>query len=116
MGELVRLEMPDGQLVWATVAEDTGPGDVGLGERVVEKLQGFHESLRAVATNVRDAVAPARPDEVSVEFGVELAVGRDGVMAALVGAGGSAAFTVTLTWSGAERPLPVGPPPAAPAP
>ncbi|MFI8520847.1 CU044_2847 family protein [Streptomyces sp. NPDC085481] len=99
--QLVQLEMPDGQVLWATVAEEDGPSDSGLGERLTEKLHGFQESLQVVATNVRDAVASARPDEVSVEFGLELAVGSEGVMAAVVGGSGKAAFTVTLTWNGA---------------
>ncbi|MGW4163157.1 CU044_2847 family protein [Streptomyces sp. NPDC004788] len=98
--QLVQLEMPDGQTVWATVAGDDGPSDSGLGDRLVEKVHGFQESLRVVATNVRDAVASARPDEVSVEFGIELAVGKEGVMAAVVGGSGTAAFKVTLTWNG----------------
>ncbi|WOX20439.1 CU044_2847 family protein [Streptomyces solicathayae] len=107
--QLVQLEMPDGQVLWATVAEDDGPSDSGLGDRLTEKLHGFHESLQVVATNVRDAVASARPDEVSVEFGLELAAGESGVVAALVGGSGKAAFKVTLTWNGvAEH--------AAPAP
>ncbi|WP_406864266.1 CU044_2847 family protein [Streptomyces sp. HUAS MG47] len=100
--QLVQLEMPDGQVIWATVAEEDGPSDSGIGDRFAEKLHGFHESLQVVAENVRDAVAAARPDEVSVEFGLELATGESGVVAALVGGSGKAAFKVTLTWNGSS--------------
>jgi hypothetical protein len=120
MSQLVQLEMPDGQIIWATVDEDEGPSDSGIGDRIVEKLHGFQDSLQIVASNVRSAVATARPDEVSVEFGLELAVGKDGVMAALVGGSGKAAFKVTLSWSGqglpAAPPAPLVPPQPAQAP
>ncbi|MFF8293123.1 CU044_2847 family protein [Streptomyces sp. NPDC016309] len=115
MSRLVRLEMPDGQIVWAAV-EETGPSDSGIGERLVERLEGFQQSLRAVADNARAALAPARPDEVSIEFGLELAAGGDGVVAALVGGSGKAAFKVTLKWGGAAAVPAVPAPPAPPAP
>lgn len=100
MSQLVQLEMPDGQLVWAMIEDSRGPSDAGIGEAVIEKLHGFHESLHALATNVRSAVAAAQPEEVTVEFGLELAVGKGGVFAALVGAGGTASTKVTLKWAG----------------
>ncbi|MFI8301465.1 CU044_2847 family protein [Streptomyces nigra] len=106
MSQLVRLQMPDEQVIWATVDEGDGPSDSGLGEQITEKLEGFQESLRTVASNVRSAVAEARPDGISVEFGLELAAAETGIVAALVGGSGKAAFKVTLNWSGA---------PAAPA-
>ncbi|MFJ8586770.1 CU044_2847 family protein [Streptomyces sp. NPDC093595] len=131
MSQPVQLEMPDGQVVWATVAEEGGPSDSGIGERLVERLEGFHQSLRAVADNARAALASARPDEVSIEFGLELAAGKDGVVAAVAGGSGKAAFKVTLKWNGpaavsapaapqappALPPQPSAPPsPAAPSP
>jgi hypothetical protein len=96
--QLVELAMPDGQTVWAMV-ERQGPRDTGLGEQVTQRIEGFQESLRTVAANVRAAVATARPDEVGVEFGLELAAGKHGVVAALAGVGGKAAFKVTLKWT-----------------
>lgn len=103
MREAFQVEMPDGQVFWATVDDQgLGPSDSGLRDDLVERLHGFQESVRAVAVNARDAVAAARPDEVSVEFGLELAAGKDGIVAALVGASGTAAFKVTLTWKSAE--------------
>jgi hypothetical protein len=99
MSELVQLEMPDGQFVWAMIEPLHGPSDVGVAEAVVEKLHGFHESLCALAVNARSAVAAAKPHEATVEFGLELSVGKDGVFAALVGAGGKAAVKVSLKWT-----------------
>ncbi|RPE36815.1 CU044_2847 family protein [Kitasatospora cineracea] len=99
MQQLIELAMPDGQAVWALVDGPSGPQDTGLGEQLATRLEGLQESLHAVATNVRSAVAAARPDEVAVEFGLELAAGRGGVVAALTGVGGKATFKVTLKWT-----------------
>lgn len=99
MQQLVELAMPDGQTVWALVDGPSGPRDTGLGDRLATRLEGLQESLHAVAANVRDAVAGVRPDEVSVEFGLELAAGRGGVVAALTGVGGKATFKVALKWT-----------------
>ncbi|MDR3036417.1 MAG: hypothetical protein LBV78_25535 [Kitasatospora sp.] len=108
MQQLIELAMPDGQAVWALVDGPSGPRDTGLGEQLATRLEGLQESLHAVATNVRSAVAAARPDEVAVEFGLELAAGRGGVVAALTGVGGKATFKVTLKWTSggpsADRP------------
>lgn len=84
--------------MWATVEGRGGPRDSGIGEHVVEKLEGFQQTLQTAAANVRTAVAAARPDEVSVEFGLELAAGKSGVVAAVAGVDGKAAFKVTLKW------------------
>ncbi|MGW4984120.1 CU044_2847 family protein [Streptomyces mirabilis] len=104
----IELAMPDGQMVWAMV-ERQGPRDTGLGDQVAQRIEGFQESLHAVAANVRAAVATARPDEVGVEFGLELAAGKHGVVAALTGVGGKAAFKVTLKWT-ATALVPAQPP------
>ena len=97
MSELIKVELPDGQTVWAHVEPD-GPRDVGFGTRAM-KLHGFTEALQAVATNVRDAVRAARPNEVSVEFGIELSVGEEGLVAALAGVSGTTTLNVTMTWT-----------------
>ncbi|MFD7735783.1 CU044_2847 family protein [Kitasatospora phosalacinea] len=97
--QLIELAMPDGQTVWALVDGPSGPRDSGLGDQLATRLEGLQESLHAVAANVRSAVAAARPDEVSVEFGLELAAGRGGVVAALTGVGGKATFKVALKWT-----------------
>ncbi|MGW5481524.1 CU044_2847 family protein [Streptomyces sp. NPDC004008] len=94
----IELAMPDGQVVWAMV-ERQGPRDTGLGDQATQRIEGFQQSLHAVAENVRAAVATARPEEVSVEFGLELAAGKHGVVAALTGVGGKATFKVAMKWT-----------------
>jgi len=95
--------MPDGQALWALVEVPEGASDAGLADAVTEKLHGFHESLRALAINTRSAVASARPHDVKIEFGLELAAGKDGIVAALASASGTASVKVSLRWTNAER-------------
>lgn len=104
VAQLLQLEMPDGQLMWAMIEMPDGPSDAGLTDVITEKLHGFNESLHTLATTVRSALATARPEEATVEFGLELAAGKTGVVAALVGGSGKAAIKVTLKWtsSGAD--------------
>ncbi|MFI9175462.1 CU044_2847 family protein [Streptomyces lincolnensis] len=117
MSQLMQLTMPNDEVMWVTVEGRGGPRDSGLGEVIVERLEGFQESLNAVASNVRSALAGARPQEISVEFGLELAAGKHGVVAAVTGVGGKATFKVTLKWSEQAAPTAQAPlPQTAPAP
>ncbi|MEW1862358.1 CU044_2847 family protein [Streptomyces sp. NPDC088194] len=102
MRQLVEVQLPDGQAIWARIESPGGPQDSGLLDGGARALRGFETTLRTVATNVRDAVAQAAPDKVSVEFGVELALGKDGLVAALAGTSGTAAVKVTLEWGGEQ--------------
>ncbi|MBO3751967.1 hypothetical protein J5X84_38365 [Streptosporangiaceae bacterium NEAU-GS5] len=99
MQPLTKVEFPDGEVIWVRVDGRPGPTDSGLRDGGVRAVQNFTETIRAVAANVQRAVEQVSPDEVSVEFGMELAVDKEGVVAALAGISGSATLTVTLTWS-----------------
>jgi hypothetical protein len=99
MRQLMEVRLPDGQAIWAQIESPGGPRDSGLFDGGARAVRGFETTLRSVAANVRDAVAQAAPDEVSVEFGVELALGKEGLVAALAGTSGTAAVKVTLSWS-----------------
>ncbi|GAA1575769.1 hypothetical protein GCM10009827_117070 [Dactylosporangium maewongense] len=108
MHEILPLEMPDGALVWARVdipdadageaLRGGGPSDVGIGDKAASALRGLQESLHSVVVNVRQGLQAAAPDQVSVEFGIELAAADGGVVAALTGLSGSATIKVTATW------------------
>jgi hypothetical protein len=100
VSKATELVMPDGQVIWALV-ESTGPINVGLASRV-ENLHGLTETLQGVAANVKSGLAGLRPDSTTVEFGIAIAAGNHGLVAALCGVGGSASLTVTLCWNGGE--------------
>jgi hypothetical protein len=112
--ELVEIELPDGRVMWARVESPAGPRDVGIGSKVskVSQVLGFTEALEWVGTNLTTGLGHLRPDHVIAEFGIELAFGQGGLVAALGGISGKGTVKVTLSWGG-ELPAPVAE--AAPA-
>ncbi|MET9663233.1 CU044_2847 family protein, partial [Streptomyces sp. NPDC006510] len=119
---ITRIEMPDGTEVWARIsgAEElaqsgSGPSftDIGAGN-IADRVQARVESLQGVVTSVARSLAEplraVRPDEVSVEFGIELTAKSGKVVGLLADGEAKGSIKVTLTWSGGGPP--VDPPPA----
>ncbi|WP_413752762.1 hypothetical protein NRF20_15500 [Streptomyces sp. R-74717] len=114
---ITRIEMPDGTPVWARIsgAEELtkparGPAftDIGYGG-LAEQVQARVESLQAVVTSVARSLAEplraVRPDEVSVEFGIELTAKAGKVVGLLADGEAKGGIKVTLTWSGGGPPV-----------
>jgi hypothetical protein len=97
MRDVMRVELPDGQLIWAIVESDR-VADTGShrGDRRI--LNNLTETIHGVATNVRAALDDVQPHSVTIEFGVELATADTGLVAALVGLNANASVKVTLEW------------------
>jgi hypothetical protein len=111
-----RIELPDGTQVWARLTAlhpPGGPGadghederggyggyeEVGAADRVVAKVEDLRELVTGVAVSLRDAAAAAAPHEVSVAFGVELAVRSGRIVSVLADGEAQASIAVTLTW------------------
>jgi hypothetical protein len=102
-----RVELPDGTVVWARLAVLPPPGGaygdyepVGSepAEGVLARVDGLRETVVGVAASLRGAAAAARPDEVSVSFGVQLAVRAGRVVSVLADGEASASLSITLTW------------------
>lgn len=125
---ITRIELPDGTPVWARISgaeELAGPApgggptytDTGFGD-LADQVQARVESLHSVVTGVARSLAvplrAVRPDEVSVEFGIELTAKAGKIVGLLADGEAKGAITVTLTWSGGGPP--VDPPPPAPVP
>lgn len=119
MGIAQRVELPDGTEVWARLSaldpQDEGYGsyeDVGALDSVVAKVHDLRRLITGVAASVRSAAAAAGPDEVSVAFGVELAVKGGRIVSVLAEGEATTSIAVTLTW---RRPEPGGRTEADPA-
>lgn len=128
VARITRIEMPDGTPVWARIsgaeeldgpAPGSGPTytDTGFGD-IADQVQARVESLHSVVTSVARSLAvplrAVRPDEVSVEFGIELTAKSGRIVGLLADGEAKGAIKVTLTWSGGGPP--VDPPPPAPVP
>ncbi|BDH50559.1 hypothetical protein MTP02_15700 [Streptomyces albus] len=111
------VELPDGTPVWARISQadelelpDGAPlyTDAGFagraGERVQAQVAGLGGLITGVARSVAQGLRAVRPDEVSVEFGIEL-TGKAGKVVGLLADGeAKAALTVTLTWQNGGPP------------
>lgn len=126
---ITRIEMPDGTPVWARIsgAEElnlpAGDGptytDTGFGD-IADRVQARVESLQSVVTSVARSLAvplrAVRPDEVSVEFGIELTAKSGKVVGLLADGEAKGAIKITLTWNGGGPPVDPPPPASAPVP
>ncbi|GDY29877.1 CU044_2847 family protein [Gandjariella thermophila] len=102
MSDVVQVRLPSGDVVWARVAvEDDGPADVGFADRSkVYHLDGLVETVRGVAESIRDGLRHFQPDDVTVQFGIEVSGKTGKVVSVLAQAGAKATLTVTLKWKG----------------
>ncbi|MGH3924684.1 MAG: CU044_2847 family protein [Pseudonocardiaceae bacterium] len=104
MSEIVRVKLPNGEVVWAHVigspevdGGEHGAEDVGLLDRP-KAVEGFVETVRGVAESVRQAALSARPGSVTVQFGLSLSAKSGKVISVLAEAGAASSLTVTLSW------------------
>ncbi|MET8856807.1 CU044_2847 family protein [Streptomyces sp. NPDC004579] len=111
---IARIEMPDGTPVWARISgadelEDPGGElsltDVGFAERVEAQVESLQSLITGVARSLAAPLRAVRPDEVSVEFGIELTAKAGKVVGLLADGEAKAGITVTLTWNGAPPDL-----------
>ncbi|MGW3145595.1 CU044_2847 family protein [Streptomyces sp. NPDC001177] len=121
---VARIELPDGTPVWARIsgAEELAvPSgelsytDTGFAERVEASVESLHSLVTGVARSLAGPLRAVRPDEVSVEFGIELTAKAGKVVGLLADGEAKAGITVTLTWNGGGPPDPSSPDPT-PAP
>ncbi|MGW7379595.1 CU044_2847 family protein [Streptomyces sp. NPDC054794] len=112
---VARVELPDGTPVWARIsgAEELAvpPGelsytDTGFAERVEASVESLHSLVTGVARSLAEPLRAVRPDEVSVEFGIELTAKAGKVVGLLADGEAKAGITVTLTWNGGGPPDP----------
>lgn len=126
---VARIELPDGTPVWARIsgaeelghAEELSYTDTGFHERVEAGVESLHSLITGVARSLSGPLSAVRPDEVSVEFGIELTAKAGKVVGLLADGEAKAALKVTLTWNGGPpepgtSAVPGAPTPDAPTP
>ncbi|MFJ9586327.1 CU044_2847 family protein [Streptomyces acidicola] len=106
---VARIEMPDGTPVWARIsgAEELAvPSgelsytDTGFADRVEAQVESLQSVVTSVARSLAAPLRTVRPDEVSVEFGIELTAKAGKVVGLLADGEAKAGIKVTLTWNG----------------
>ncbi|MGS2590369.1 CU044_2847 family protein [Streptomyces hebeiensis] len=127
MGEdevrVTRIEMPDGTPVWARISgaeELRRPSgglvysDTGFGDQVQARVESLYGVVTSVARSLAGPLRAVRPDEVSVEFGVELTAKSGKVVGLLADGEAKGAIKVTLTWNDGGPPADLTAPPPVP--
>jgi hypothetical protein len=105
---VARIALPDGTPVWARISgadELATPSgelsytDTGFRDRVEASVDSLHSLVTGVARSLAGPLRAVRPDEVSVEFGIELTAKAGKVVGLLADGEAKAGITVTLTWN-----------------
>jgi hypothetical protein len=100
----VPVRLANGAVIQAEVSGlgVTREGDVAAGSDLLEprSFDKVIEAIEGIAGSVSDAFRRIRPDEATVEFGVELAAEAGQLTALLVKGSGKASLTITLKWEG----------------
>jgi hypothetical protein len=98
--KLLEVEMPTGETIWAYISTP-GPSDVKLSSAIPQlDVDDLRKTVNAVSHSVCAALESVRPDDVSVEFGLELTIRSGRLIGALAEAGGAASLRLTLSWHG----------------
>lgn len=104
----VQLELPTGETIWARVSVD-GPQNVSSdGFKHLLDVEDLSRTVRGISVNLREAVSGLAPDEVEVEFGLELALKSGKLISMLAEAGTTASVKITLAWRETESASPSG--------
>lgn len=110
---ITQVRLDDGTVVWARISEAQelrSPGDDGGGgyedttavRRVADLAGGLSDVVRGVVGSLRDGLSAAKPQEVEVEFGIELSARAGKVISLLADGEGKASVKVTLRWTEAD--------------
>lgn len=108
----LQVELPTGEVIWARVAVD-GPQNVASGGLHRLDVEDLSRTVRGMSASLRAAVDDLAPDEVEVEFGLELALKSGQLISMLAEAGATASVKVTLAWKADATTAPI--PPSGPA-
>ncbi|MFJ9178307.1 CU044_2847 family protein [Streptomyces sp. NPDC102360] len=105
---VARIALPDGTPVWARISGEVDElgaaegelsySDTGFTDRVEASVESLNALVTGVARSLARPLRAVRPDEVSVEFGVELMAKAGKVVGLLADGEAKAGIKVTLTW------------------
>ena len=109
---IMQVVLPSGDPVWVSIgpadagedgelgggAQDAGFRDQAQAVLQAGNLPGFSEAIRGVVTSVREALDECRPDEFTVDFGIQITAKTGGALSVLAEAGGSAQIRVSASW------------------
>jgi hypothetical protein len=93
---LVRVDVGGGRIIQVEARSVDPEADIGIGD--ILSFQGMVDSIEAIAASMTAALAKAKPDKATVEFGVDIGVEAGGLTSLIVKGTGKATLTITLQW------------------
>lgn len=97
--QVLPLDVGDGREILVEVRTDTsGEQDVGVLPDL--SFDGVVDSIEAITQKLTTALAKARPDSATLEFGIDVGLESGQLTALLVKGSGTAAIKITLVWEG----------------
>lgn len=114
MSRAVQIQLPTGDVVWARL-ESVGGGasDVSGGGLFKLDPEEFRSTVRGVTQSLREAIDDLVPDQVQIEFGLELAVKSGKITSMLAEGSAKGTVKVSMTWTnGSAAAVVTGPPTA----
>lgn len=99
---VVEVDLPNGTraLVRAADLEEPGRGATKTSAISAFNFDEVAGTLEGLSLALKDALAKAAPDKVTIELGLELAVKSGKLTGLLVEGSGTGSLAVTLEWSG----------------
>lgn len=95
----LQVELPTGEKIWARVTAE-GPANVSSGVLQRLDIEDLRRTVRGVSSSLRQALDDLTPDQLQVEFGLELSLKAGKLTSMLAEAGATATVKVTLGWNG----------------
>lgn len=84
------------------LTEGSGPQTVGIADAL--SFDGVRGTVEAIGDQLAAAWDRVRPDEATVEFGLNLTAKSGKLTGMLIEGSGEAALRITLTWKAGSRP------------
>ncbi|MFD7879929.1 CU044_2847 family protein [Streptomyces sp. NPDC059766] len=97
MSEIVEVETPGGGTLYVRVEDEGGPRDTSFAD-IRHRLDDLPQTLDTVVGTVRSGLRRAAPDELTLQFGIELSLKAGLLVSVVTGSGAKATLNVTATW------------------
>lgn len=95
---LVEAEITQSGKVQASAAPDEV---IKVAETMDSALSAIKPVVASIVGNLMESAM--KPDEITVELGLGLSFGSDGILKMLVATGANASFNVSITWNKPEQ-------------
>lgn len=100
--QLIKARLDDGTIIDIQANRSTSERDIGSRSNEKDKFYEFHEvtaKIESIAQSLKATFDKVKPQNASVEFGLEVGAETGALTAMIVKGTGTAHLTVTLQWS-----------------